>query len=364
MAKSIAFHTGLLPLLSAVALGLAWPAALGCGSDDDDTDVDFTPLPIDVDGDGFTADEDCDDENRFTYPGADEPCDGVDNNCDGVIDEPFDQDGDFFSTCNGDCSDNDPTTFLGAPEIPDGLDNDCDGIADNNNNMADDDGDGYDETHGDCNDDPNNGGALIGPLAVEVQFNANGEPEGIDNDCDGLVDEGQAPCPVGGDIHDPLSYANAIDACAFTLSAGFDSSGEATIDPRSRNIFDHFGDHYEPLSGGDMVVLSTGVAGDEDFPLYDGLSTNLDNEAPHPDPVGPVGACGEADEDQINDYTEVVLRLQVPANASGFSFDFNFMSIEFPEWVCSRFDDTFLALLSSSAFTGNVSFDSLGNRVS
>jgi hypothetical protein len=40
------------------------------------------------------------------------------------------------------------------------------------------------------------------------------------------------------------------------------------------------------------------------------------------------------------------------------------MSTEFPEWVCDEFDDTFLALLQSDAFTGNVSFDSMGNRMS
>ena len=40
------------------------------------------------------------------------------------------------------------------------------------------------------------------------------------------------------------------------------------------------------------------------------------------------------------------------------------MSIEFPEFVCSSFDDTFLAMLDSDAFQGNVSFDDQGNRVS
>jgi hypothetical protein len=66
----------------------------------------------------------------------------------------------------------------------------------------------------------------------------------------------------------------------------------------------------------------------------------------------------------VNDYSELELVLDVPANANSFSFDFNFMSVEFPEFVCTSFDDTFLALLQSQEFTGNVSFDSQGNRVS
>lgn len=44
-------------------------------------------LPQDLDGDGYTVDQgDCDDSNAAIYPGAIELCDGLDNNCDGVVD--------------------------------------------------------------------------------------------------------------------------------------------------------------------------------------------------------------------------------------------------------------------------------------
>ena len=57
---------------------------------------------LDEDGDTFYSDEDCDDNNALIYPSADEICDGIDNNCNDIIDEDVmttyyqDLDGDGF----------------------------------------------------------------------------------------------------------------------------------------------------------------------------------------------------------------------------------------------------------------------------
>ena len=55
--------------------------------DAENTDTDTTspdPLDVDDDGDGQTENQgDCDDSNADTYTGAEDRCDGVDNNCSG-----------------------------------------------------------------------------------------------------------------------------------------------------------------------------------------------------------------------------------------------------------------------------------------
>ena len=122
--------------------------------------VTFSIVPLDGDGDGTTTGqlggEDCDDTNPEIGPGADEVCDGVDNDCDGLVDAEDDSivdaleghpdmDGDGYGddaitviTCDlselsdvaGDCNDMDEQVHPDADEVcGDGLDNDCDGTS-------------------------------------------------------------------------------------------------------------------------------------------------------------------------------------------------------------------------------------------
>ena len=181
--------------------GAAPGLAESCDGRDEDCDGavdDGTPC-YDDDGDGVTEDDgDCHDGEAEVRPGAsDVPGSGVDGDCDGLI-TTSDNDADGYGLAGGDCDDTLATTRPGAIELVNGVDDDCDGAVDEGTPVRDDDFDGYSELSGDCDDTV----ALISPVSVEQPDN------GRDDDCDGTVDEGGLQFDDDGD-----GYAEAGGDC-------------------------------------------------------------------------------------------------------------------------------------------------------
>ncbi|MCC6462237.1 MAG: T9SS type A sorting domain-containing protein [Saprospiraceae bacterium] len=235
----------------------------------------------DEDADGFFSYEDCDDQNAAIYEGAPELCDGLDNDCNGLADDIpvytyfLDADGDGFGdtttaldTClaeapagfvasSGDCNDQDPALNPGVAEGCDGLDNDCNGLVDDltlYTYFADTDGDGYGDAGlsfdtcltaapagfvanaQDCDD----ADGSINPLAAEAC-------DGLDNDCNGLVDD--LPIYTYFVDNDGDGYGTGtlfIDTCLAAVPSGFvtnsldcDDSDES-INPLAIEFCDDF----------------------------------------------------------------------------------------------------------------------------
>jgi hypothetical protein len=190
--------------------------------DDGDADGIGDACDTDLDNDGSSTPADCDDTDATVHPGATELCDGVDQDCDGVIDDGAsgtnvfyaDADGDGYGdpaasvtsclapsgtvTDGTDCDDGDAAVNPAATEVCNGVDDDCAGGVDDGLAFAT----WYDDADGDGFGDPATGASACSRPAGTVDNDADcddtddqvnpDEPEvcdGVDQDCNGTVDD-------------------------------------------------------------------------------------------------------------------------------------------------------------------------------
>lgn len=245
----------------------------------------------------------------------------------------------------------------------------------------DNDGDGY-VFKDDCND----GNPEVNPGAYEVPG------DGVDNDCNGKVDEVD-DCDSVVDLNhykstNGLDFAKALGLCR-TATAGAtgkdktwgvisaqlvraDGSALVTGQSVQHGILKKFGP-LGPRAGKNMIVLSSGTARTPDYPEFSeprtksfSVSTNeVTPPAGHPQNAG---GCSEPFKKTANDSVNLKLKIRVPTNANSFKFDFDFFSSEYSTFVCSSYNDTFVAILDSKKpldpkYAKNISFDSKGSPV-
>lgn len=250
-----------------------------------------------------------------------EVCDGLDNNCDGNIDEGFDEDGDGLTTCNGDCDDLNPQVFMGNEEICDGFDNDCNGQVD-------------DLPPVDCWTGPDNAvfegsSACMKGLSYceegnwsECRDQRLPELEMcdlIDNNCDGLVDNNVftngmlcgpstnlGACSYGGQIcidgesfcADPLPVLTQLEVCD-----NIDNDCDGSVDEDiSRPCSTACGDGFEYCEEGGWVGCT---ARQPSLEICDGVDNDCDGTIDEDCPCneGHVAVCYES---IVDDFGQLV----------------------------------------------------------
>lgn len=199
---------------------------------------------------------------------------------------------------------------------------------------------------------------------------------GLDEDCDGLFDEAADVCDPGlpSNASDPMSYGAALDLCQLSspgspqwglVAASLTlASGAVAPDIRSRSIRSTFGDANVPQGGVAMVVLSSGAAAamgqtnPNPWAFVPGLDTLTSSPAPTDwltanggvFPAAP-GCPVPAGAPTVLNSVMLTLSIRVPDNAHSFSLAASLLTSEYAEYVCSLFNDPFVALLDS-AYSG------------
>ena len=262
-----------------------------------------------------------------------------------------------------------------------GIDDDCNGIVDDGTDF---DGD----SHGACSDCCET--TEVCPFPKEAWDAGNSshlcEYEEILYDCDSEIQH---------DSTDAYDYAKAIGICQTTsedseewglISAEIltPTGKSADVHKGSNGMLSKLGDLIKPRDGKLMVGLSTGLVTDP-FTGY----TSLDNYSGAPSdwlekndgefPAAPVCKDEENGENHsgtqggVRNAVMLKMRIKTPKSARSFSFNIYFLTEEYPKWICSQYNDFFIALLDSEYKSSdpalqnpadkNLAMDSNGNPV-
>ncbi len=215
---------------------------------------------------------DCNDANASINPGAVDICNGIDDNCDGKTDEGCDDDGDGYCDASlpapigniaacpqggGDCDDTNKNINPGKIEIcNNGVDDNCNGTQNDAGAIncstfySDVDTDSYGSNTSKClcnaagtftatnNLDCNDNDATINPQGTEIC-------DGVDDNCDGTIDEGcdddkDGYCDINMQMTSNALCANSVKPAAGKAKAGDDCNDtDKTIHPSSGELCDN-----------------------------------------------------------------------------------------------------------------------------
>lgn len=230
---------------------------------------------------------------------------------------------------------------------------------------------------------PTTGRPLGGGSGGGVNFVSSVASSGSGNG-ENVVADPDAPCDanIAFDSDDPIEAAAALGICKqavdeddwgllaarWAMADGSDPVPNTSF-ALGHGVLNAFGQSADPQEGERFLALSSGTARQPGHPDYrpvegfdKGYSSPTPAGYPKESPACPGVTTGETHDDVA---LEVVVR--APEGAESLAYDFNFFTFEWPDYVCSPFNDFFLAFMEpvvDGQTDPNISFDSLGNVVS
>lgn len=207
--------------------------------------------------------------------------------------------------------------------------------------------------------------------------------DGIDQDCNGKVDDESSACDdgLGLDGADAFDGARAIGLCkratddkmwGVLKAEWLKPDGTPQPIALSQGILAKLGVNT-PKAGKRMLAISSGSARDPSDPGYrDVQGWSKGGAGAHGTPSGyPKSATtcllGFGDFGPAFDGAALKVTVRVPTNAQSFSYQQNFFTYEFPEYTCSFYNDFFVAMMEPkvpSLPDGNIAFDQDKNPIS
>lgn len=232
------------------------------------------------------------------------------------------------------------------------------------------DKDGYTMADGDCNECDKN----TNPGAFDIPGNT------IDEDCNGTPDDEPVGCDSAIKIDDADAFAGAravglcrkVDANATgkaktwgVISAAYvKADGKTGMNAKSHGVVPDFG-AAKVQDGKSMLVLSSGTARAPNQAGYQNpsganMATTSVTPTGYPKDSAHCPGVTTSKTKVANDPAALQVKIRVPTNGNSFSFNLNFYTYEFPQYVCTEYNDFYVTLMDPKVATlpdGNISFD-------
>jgi hypothetical protein len=242
---------------------------------------------------------------------------------------------------------------------------------------------GFGSQSGSSGDGTGSGATGVGGGSLDVSVGA-GVGGGGTSLCNAMTEicdnelKSPMPCDQGLAVSDsdPMKAAKALDICRVAgqssdwglVSAKYvRANGTASKAGEYTGLVPKFGKNIKPQLGSTMLALSSGKARDKSMVNPCGSESCMTTGAGKAPAGFPQDVPGCTGSKSINDDIGLEVTLRAPKNAKGYEFNFAFMSFEFAEWVCTSYNDQFIALVSPApmgSVNGNISFDKKKNPVS